>query len=287
MKKILVHVHIYYKNLYPELKECLLNLKGYAHDVFFTLVEHDEGLQKDILSTFPDAKIQIVENLGFDVGPFVHVLNQVELNDYSYVIKLHTKRDIPTRESFAWFAGSRWRNALLKFIKTKSMFDKVVLRLENNPKIGMHGPNISTFNKRCDDHDAYRACAAFIKAHNLKEQKFKYIAGTMFMVRAELLEMIKKLNFTQKDFETPDQTHEGCQMAHIFERFLGYAVISQGFKITDCTTNVFVSELVYLLLNLRKIIMTSIFTVRITKRNKLLVKILKIPVLAIPLKKKS
>lgn len=287
MKKILVHVHIYYKNLYSELKECLLNLKDYDHEIFFTLVRHDEELEREINSTFADAHVEVVDNLGFDVGPFVHVLNQVNLADYSYVIKLHTKRDIPTKESFAWFAGPRWRNALLKFIKTKKMFVKVLSRLETNPSIGMHGPNISTFNRLCDDHDAYRACNAFISSHSLPVKRYRFIAGTMFMVRAELLEMIKKLNFTQKDFESPDLTHEGCQMAHIFERFLGYCVISQGFSIVDCTTNVAVSKLIYLTLNLRKIIMTSIFTVRITKKNKLLVKILKIPVLAIPLKKKD
>lgn len=287
MKRILVHTHIYYEFLYPELKKCLLNLSDYDCDYFFTLVENNTTLIQDIKDSFPNAKVEVLKNLGFDLGPFVHVINEVNLSDYSYVIKLHTKRDIPTRESFARFAGPRWRDALLKFIKDKDTFRKVLKRLEDNKSIGMHGPNISTFNKRCDEHDAYRATENFIQSHHLPLKRFKFVAGTMFMVRAELLELIKKLNFSQNDFESPDITHEGCQMAHIFERFCGYAVISQGYKIVDCTTNVFISKFIYFLLNLRKIVMTSILTIRITKKNKLLIKVLKIPLFSMKLKDNS
>lgn len=95
MKKILVHVHIFYENLYPELKACLLNLNDYNCDYIFTFVKENEALESDIKSTFKNVNVEIVKNLGFDLGPFVHVLNEVNLNDYSYVIKLHTKRDIP------------------------------------------------------------------------------------------------------------------------------------------------------------------------------------------------
>src|SRR5574344_1873728 len=287
MKPILVHVHIYYEFLWPELKDCLKNIEDYPHQIVVTLVKENLQLQDDILKTFPNAKIKVVENLGFDLGPFINVINEVNLDDYSYVIKLHTKRDIPTKDSFAWFAGPRWRNALLKFIKTKEIFKKVLNAFEINPDIGMHGPNISTFNKRCDDHVAYKETNNFISSYGLPIMKYKFVAGTMFMVRAPLLKLLLSLNLTQKDFEIPDDTHEGCQLAHKLERFCGYLVINQGKKIVDCTTNVFLSKTIYALLNLRKIVMTSILTILITKKNKLLIKVFNIPLLSIPLKKKD
>lgn len=287
MKPILVHVHIYYEFLWPELKACLKSLEDYPHQIIVTLVKENNELKNDILSSFPNTKVEVVENLGFDLGPFIHVINDVNLDDYSYVIKLHTKRDIPTKESFAWFAGPRWRNALLKFIKTKDNFKKVLNAFDLNPEIGMHGPNISTFNKRCDDHVAYNDTNNFIKSFNLPLMCYKFVAGTMFMVRSPLLKLLQNLKLTQKDFEIPDDSHEGCQLAHKIERFCGYLVANQGKKIVDCTTNVFLSKTIYALLNLRKIVITSILTIRITKKNKLLIKVLKIPVLAIPLKKKE
>ncbi len=284
MKKILVHVHVFYENLYPELKACLLNLKDYNCDYIFTFVKESKTLESDIKSTFYNAKVEIVKNLGFDLGPFVHVLNEVNLSDYSYVIKLHTKRDIPQNGKKDWYTGSGWRDALLKFIKNKDVFNKVIERLEQNPKVGMHGPNICTFNKKTDDHFSYKQALAYFKDKNLSVCDYKFVAGTMFMVRAELLYQIKKLNLTQDDFESPDLTHEGCQMAHIFERLCGFAVISQGYKIVDCTYGITYSRFLYLLLNLKKFLKSSLITVRLTKKNKLLIKVLRIPVFAMKLK---
>lgn len=286
MKPFLVHVHVYYSFLWPELSTCLKSLSNYDFKLVITLVKSDPELENKIRSDWPKANILIVENLGFDLGPFFHVLMNEDLSAYSYIIKLHTKRDIPTKESFAWFAGARWRNALLKFIRTPEIFDKVLDRFEHHPEIGMHGPNISTFSKLTDDHIAHRATDKFLLEHGFTPMKYKFVAGTMFMTRSELFQKAKEIKVTHSDFEKPDATHEGCQLAHMFERFCGYIVCSQGYKIVDCTSNVLWSQFIYFLLNLRKIVMDSIFTVRITKRNKLLIKILKIPVLAIPLKKK-
>ncbi|MGN0915116.1 MAG: rhamnan synthesis F family protein [Succinivibrio sp.] len=285
MKKILVHVHIYYKNLYEELKECLLNLKDHDHEIFFTFVKRDLEVEKDIEKTFKNAHILEVDNLGFDVGPFVHVLNQVNLKDYSYVIKIHTKRDVPSKNPFDPYAGANWRNNLLKFIKTKRVFEKVLLNLETHPEIGMHGSNLSIFNRMSDEHRAFREFKAFLATHNLPEKKYKFVGGTMFMARAEIFELIKQIGFSQKDFESPDLSHEGCQKAHLFERFFGYLSASSGYSIVDCTYNIGYSKFLYVLLNIRKFIFSQIFMVRVTKKNKLLVKILKIPVLAIRLKK--
>lgn len=287
MKKILVHVHIFYENLYPELKACLLNLNDYNCDYIFTFVKENEVLESDIKSTFKNVNVEIVKNLGFDLGPFVHVLNEVNLNDYSYVIKLHTKRDIPLNGKKDWYTGSGWRDALLKFIRSKDVFDKVVERLEKNPNVGMHGPNICTFNKKTDDHFSYKQALAYFKEKMLPLSNYKFVAGTMFMVRADLLEQIKKLNLTQDDFESPDLSHEGCQMAHIFERLCGYTVTSQDYKIVDCTYNVYWSQFLYFLINLRKFLKASIISVRVTKKNKLLIKVLRIPVFAMKLKNNS
>lgn len=287
MKPILVHIHIYYKFLYEELRHCIDSLKGHEYRLFITLVEDDREFIEKIHHDLPEAVVEVVPNLGFDLGPFVHVLNQEDLNNYSYVIKLHTKRDIPTKEDMAWFAGPRWRNALLKFMRTKESFNKALAIMEENPKIGMHGPNIATFNRKSDDHHAQRVVNKFLEEKGLPRIRYNFIGGTMFMVRASILNFIKDLGITQQDFEVPDKSHEGCQMAHIFERLCGYMVYKHGLKIVDCTSGVFVSRLIYALLTIKNVAQRTVFTVRITKKNKLLVKIFKIPVLAIKLKDKT
>lgn len=58
MKRLLVHTHIYYEFLYPELKRCLLNLSDQDCDYFFTLVENNSNLIDDIKKHFQIQKLK-------------------------------------------------------------------------------------------------------------------------------------------------------------------------------------------------------------------------------------
>ena len=94
MKPILVHCHIYYPEMWDELKVCIKNITPFPYDMFVTMVEEHSEIISDIKTTFSNAKIEIVENRGYDVGPFVHMINNVDLDQSSYVVKIHTKRDL-------------------------------------------------------------------------------------------------------------------------------------------------------------------------------------------------
>ena len=124
MKKLLIHLHLYYPEYCTELSQCIESLMPeYNFDLFVTLPKQNSYLSQKILASFPNANIQVVENIGFDIYPFVKVIKSVNLDDYSYVIKLHTKRDINFNMfSFfknKWFGGGNWREGLLSFIKSK------------------------------------------------------------------------------------------------------------------------------------------------------------------------
>lgn len=292
MKPILVHIHLYYDFLYEELKQCLLNIKDYNEiDLYVTLPKHMEEIENDIKSSFDNVNIIIAENLGYDVAPFVDVLNRINLDEYSYIIKLHTKRDVPSSASRFWFKGAKWRNMLLKFVKTKENFKRVLNRFENDRTIGMHGPVTSTFNFITDDKIGHKESKKFIQ-NNISKNSiyYRFAAGTMFMVRSEILKPIQNLNLKYSDFDMPDASHEDCQLAHKLERTFGYLVYYSGYKIKDCTISPFKNFLITSYMNTIRIlhIITDPFvSVRITRKNKLLVKIIKIPVFALKLKNKE
>lgn len=285
MKPFLVHLHLFYKELWPELKTCILNIRDYPFVLFVTLVEHDEEIEKDIKNTFPDVKFLLVENVGYDIYPFLKVLSQIDLNDFSYVIKLHSKRNVKNINPFVWYAGTKWRYSLLKFISSRTLFNKTISVLENNSSIGMHGSNVCITNRFTDEKRAQRETFNYIEKKDFKKCNYNFVAGSMFMVRACILRPLKDLNLSSKDFVVSDSSHETCQLAHILERFCGFIVKSQGYKISDCTLSPLSSSFVFFFLCLRKIIMSFIFSVRITNSNKLNVKICKIPVLNWKLKK--
>lgn len=121
MKPILIHCHIYYPKLWKEFKECILNISAlYRYKLFVTMVEKNSDIEDDIMKNFPNNKIEIVDNRGYDIGPFIHVLNQVNLDEYSYIIKLHTKRNVESKkEAIRQMYGSIWRENLLIPFKNK------------------------------------------------------------------------------------------------------------------------------------------------------------------------
>lgn len=292
MKPFLVHIHLYYDFLYPELKDCLFNIKSFNEfELFVTLPKHMPEIENDIKSSFSKAKIIIVENLGYDVAPFFDVLSRVNLDNYSYIIKLHTKRDVPSSASRFWFKGAKWRNMLLKFVKTKENFKRVLNRFENDRTIGMHGPVTSTFNFITDDKIGHKESKKFIQ-NNISKNSiyYRFVAGTMFMVRSEILKPIQNLNLKYSDFDMPVASHEDCQLAHKLERTFGYLVYNSGYKIKDCTISPFKNFLITSYMNIIRIlhIITDPFvSVRITRKNKLLVKIIRIPIFALKLKNKE
>lgn len=279
MKPFLVHVHLYYKDLWPELKSCILNLADYKFVLYVTLVEPDEYIESDIKKSFSNSKVIIVKNVGYDIYPFIKVLNLNKLTDFSYVIKLHSKRNVKNINPFVWYAGARWRKYLLSFIGNKSTFNKTIDNLERNPSIGMHGANECITNRFTDEKRAQRAFLSFLESKGLKRRKFNFVAGSIFIVRAPIMQSLKDLNLSSEDFELPDLQHESCHIAHLLERFCGYIVNSQEYQIMDCTLSPLFSKCFLHLINMRKILMSFLFSVRITNSNKLNVKICKIPIL--------
>lgn len=228
----LVHVHIYYVWMWEEIKMCLQNI-ALPYDLCVTLVDDDPALRQAVLDFDAAADIRLVENRGYDVWPFIDMLNRVNLDEYSFVIKLHTKRDTgiyPVGNGYV-FEKDGWRKALLKFLKTPRNFKKCLAAFQKDKRLGM----ISSFD--CI-HNAkiYPDALAYIKKrypdYTFGTADFSFVAGTMFIARAEIFKPIQQMKITASLFETPDQKHS-MQFAHVMERTLGEAVYKAGFRIDD------------------------------------------------------
>jgi lipopolysaccharide biosynthesis protein len=239
MKKILVHVHIYYVELWDEIKDCLRNIPPAPYDLYVTLVKSDAALESDILLFNPQTHIEIVENRGFDIGPFIHILSQVDLTVYDYVIKLHTKRnvkkDVVLGRSYGLnVSGTLWRDYLLAFLKTKSSFTQCLHAFDENEKLGMCAYHFLIREKWLKDDRIFLAKnEQLLKEVNLElKSPLSYVTGTMFIARAKLFLPLQKLNLQLADFEGADRKNP-LSKAHAIERFLGLMIGSQGYVIAD------------------------------------------------------
>lgn len=115
--KILVHLHLFYQDMLPEMLTLLRSLDGYEYDLFATVVNASPETLAELRRFKPEVTVIDVENRGYDVAPFVRVLQLADLSRYDYVIKLHTKQNLKRR---AWlknvsFTGSGWRRLLVQF----------------------------------------------------------------------------------------------------------------------------------------------------------------------------
>ncbi len=274
MKK-LVHLHLYY---YDQLDFYLekLSVVPEPFDLFVTMREQNDEINKKIYRFKHDAKILVTKNVGADVWPFISVLNSVNLDDYDYIIKVHTKRFInafyllPTGfQTHGW----NWRNALTSFL-TKTNIVKVFKAFADNKKLGMIADSrviLINYNK---DKRTTDYTKEIMRKFGMND-KITHAAGTMFVVRAKLMQIIKTMNFKESDFSEFKSIQSG-QLAHNIEQLLGSVVIAQGFEIQDVTTGIGMKIFWRIQRPIQK---TIRFFFRISRdSNGVKIKILKIPI---------
>jgi lipopolysaccharide biosynthesis protein len=208
------------------------------YDLYCSIGNESEyqKIKNKILDFNPDAHIIDVSNVGYDIWPFVHIINNVDLSHYEYIVKLHTKRDmdweIPKNLGNGFYVGTGtcWRDNLFAFISTKDAFNKCVEALKDQ-KIGM----CARFNLI---HNAPNHCGVLDYArarypqYILNLYNYTFVAGTMFVAKAAPFKILKDMNIDDTLFEAPTTTHE-TQFAHVIERTIGEIIYKSGMIITD------------------------------------------------------
>lgn len=244
---------------------------------------HDKNLniESKIKKHFPNAKIILVKNIGADIWPFIVMLNSINLEDYDYIIKIHTKRFVQSKkwrmpETMFKMKGTKWRDYLLEFLEPEN-FKKCINSFIFDEKLGM----ISSYPVIIKDSEKHGAdiptclkTRAVLKRFKYKT-KISYVAGTMFMARAKLFNVVKNLKLQESDFGQ-FESGKSNQLPHVMEQFLGSCVLGQGYEIRDVFTSrnkIIIQKLLvkpYLVLNniFRKIIKTILrFFVKIRREK--------------------
>lgn len=232
--KLAVHLHLYYLEQLPEILKNLNSLDGQNYDLFVTMVEKNQEAEQAIKSFNPDAKIMIVPNLGYDVGPFIEFLHQINLDDYDYILKIHTKGN--KSKNHTWLNGNRLDNQLWKqilydaLLKDKERVKHNLAILEENPDIGMLSSKYCiTDEKRTYQKLLPQINESLQQCGFEKVERVRFVAGTMFYVRAKLLKPL--LKYTIKDFTESDGNVKEGTFAHVVERLLGALVLAQGYTV--------------------------------------------------------
>lgn len=228
--KILVHFHLYYHNQLHFVLKKLRNICDCEWNLVVTACEISDNIINKIKAFKPDAKIILVENKGYDIWPFIQVLNETNLSDYDFVLKIHTKN---YRKKFGYFGyGYSWRNFLIDgVLKNKKRFTENLQLLLQNPDIGMIASEaviVPMGYKFSEDNNLfYQICSKY----NIPANRGDFVAGTMFIARTECFEPIKNIKFTQEDFSHEQITDGKQTVTHVLERLLSRVVEINNYKI--------------------------------------------------------
>lgn len=237
--KVLVVAHVFYPRLWPELAVCIRNVTE-PKDIVITYV--DETSVAEARRDFPNARFVLCENRGYDVWPFLKVLQQTGLSAYDLVVKLHTKRDIDFGFDFRFngyhFNGQVWRDRLLSFCRTDAAWRRTRSRFDD-PGVGMvadHHLIVGRGDVHYDHarraYDAALGEVAALGGMRVDAGCGRFVAGTMFAVRPEILVFLLKRGFGLDMFPPSEHVRpDDCQYAHVVERMLGLAVCACGLRI--------------------------------------------------------
>lgn len=208
--KTAIICHFFHPTHWEELSETIKNFKSHDPDLFITVSgQNAEANARIAYRDFPLAKISIVENRGFDVGPFIKTISELNLDNYDFIVKLHTKRSRFGIVNYLPMFGGQWRRKLLSFCNTRERVNKLFNILAENQSVGMIG------NGELIIYD--------------ENPNKPFIGGTMFIARTQIFKNLsEKIRFS--DFETTAR-NQTSSLAHIWERKLGHLVTEHSMTI--------------------------------------------------------
>lgn len=233
--RILVILHLFYPESWTEIREYLQNLECYHWQlvVTFPKEKQKEIEQLDIASFQTNTILMPLENLGYDVAPFLLALSGQDLSQYDIVIKIQSKgtgRHIFIYDQLFW--GRDWFVNLFEGILGASSVHKAIDCLMSDPKTAI----VAAENLIVHD-PSYKA---HIVQEELSEKKiripddYRFVAGTCFAASAaylqQFLQDIEPLYLKQEDFTMMDASR-GLSLAHLLERYLCIDAEQHGYRL--------------------------------------------------------
>lgn len=225
-RKVLVHLHLFYHNQLDYMISKLKNICGCDWDLYVTVCEDNEKSIKKLKAFKPDVHIIKVENLGYDVWPFIQILRTVNINDYEYVLKLHTK----AKQGFP-IKTYVWRNALVNcMLISKKQFSNMLSLFEKDLSAGVAGRSVYWVPCSGEVPEERQMMNSMMKRLNLRYCGAEYLAGTIFFARISIFKCIIDSDISARDFLSYSKTGSNSTNAHVLERIFSFLAPACGLK---------------------------------------------------------
>ncbi|MHB8912115.1 MAG: glycoside hydrolase family 99-like domain-containing protein [Lysobacter sp.] len=226
-------IHAWYPDVFDEILGSLQATNLPWRLVVTTTSSKVEAIRDCLLKRDMQADIEIVENRGRDILPFLKVANRLLDEGVDVVLKLHTKRTEHRID------GDAWRKELVGRLAWPERAERIARAFHDDHTLGLIGPegHVQPLGPyRGANADALAYLAARTGMPPLR-QDHDFIAGSMFLVRLEALRLLLDAHLQPHDFEPESGQIDGT-LAHAVERVVSTAVTQAGWRVED-TASVF------------------------------------------------
>lgn len=232
MSKLLTVLHVFYHDQVDYFIDKLSNINGIEWDLVVTYSEFSAETEAKLKIFKPDVKMLQVGNAGYDVWPFIQVIQNIDFDEYEYVLKLHTKGQSKQRLNGVNFKEWLWRDLLVKaLLKSRSRFAACIKLLETQSDIGMlcsyelYKNMDGVLPEECEmlQNEAERI--------SLEVTDEYFCAGTIFLARLDAFRKLKEIEFSEESWGNLNKSHGNGTLAHVYERILCLLVADEGYRI--------------------------------------------------------
>ena len=220
-------VHAWYPDVLDELLQALQR-SGIDFRLVVTTVAERAAEMTRILARHPiKAEVEIHENRGRDILPFLQVANRLLDEGESLVLKLHTKRSRHRDD------GDLWRHELVERLASPDNAQQILEALTRDPALGLVAPegHVQPLHYFWGAN-AGNTLALYAQVGIAPPDPAAgcFVSGSMFWARLEALRPLLDASIQPENFE-PEAGQVDGTLAHAIERAVLACVEQAGYRV--------------------------------------------------------
>ncbi|WP_027492978.1 rhamnan synthesis F family protein, partial [Rhodanobacter sp. OR444] len=225
-------IHLWYPELLDELAAAL-HASGIDWRIVITTGhEREQAVRERVAQLGLAAEIEVFENRGRDILPFLHVANRLLDEGVTTVLKLHGKRSTHRQD------GETWRRELLDKLLAPERAARIAAAMREDATLGLvhaegHLQPLDYYWGANQANVDYLTRRLGIPAPDVERDSFT--AGSMLWLRPAALRPLLDAHLGVEEFE-PEAGQLDGTLAHAVERVLTLAADAGGFHTADAAT---------------------------------------------------
>jgi lipopolysaccharide biosynthesis protein len=226
-------LHVYHLELAEELlRRAFYTGKGKIDTVVTCRPEIVDDVKSLLVKFEEDIMVFPLDNIGYDVLPFLIVLKAASAVGYKYFCKAHTKGDNKNES-----VRSAWRESLLDGVFPKSIsYNHITEIFEKDVHVNAMGSYINYISYRNSKYDNHQIVRNAVKLFGLQVNEnddWGFFAGTMFWGRVSTFSKFDVLRVPEahlkNDINSRSGEHSGFY--HSIERIFGLYICGPKSKV--------------------------------------------------------